>query len=355
MEKIEQVFVSSTYTDLIGERQAVIEMLLKADCLPAGMEFFPAADDEKFELIKQVIDRSDYYIVVIGGRYGSVDSDGVSYTEREYDYAVEAGVPVMGFVHANPDEIPVGRTDKSNEALERLLAFREKVQKRMCALYSSPADLAGQVAASLINIRKTRPAEGWVRAGDALTPELRERIGSLHQEVADLRVQLAHAASSPPEGTEDLAQGSDPHSVRVKVQTREEKHDDFGWTIPEHRSYVWEVEGTWDGLFGAIGPLLFDESAERPMQRALDEYCSGLVDQGAFAHPVELTNETITDISVPDAAFHEVKTQLFALGLIQRSERARGVKDRDTYWTLTPFGEKHLVSLRAIRRSGDHG
>jgi hypothetical protein len=46
-------------------------------------------------LIKKVIDDSDYYIVILGGRYGSVGEDGVSYTEREYRYALSIGKPII--------------------------------------------------------------------------------------------------------------------------------------------------------------------------------------------------------------------------------------------------------------------
>ena len=41
VEKREQVFVSSTFKDLVDERAAVIQTLLEADCIPSGMEMFP--------------------------------------------------------------------------------------------------------------------------------------------------------------------------------------------------------------------------------------------------------------------------------------------------------------------------
>ena len=87
MDKRYQVFVSSTYADLKQERQHVIQALIEMDCIPAGMELFPAADEEQWEFIKKVIDDCDYYLLVIGGRYGSVTSEGISYTEKEFDYA----------------------------------------------------------------------------------------------------------------------------------------------------------------------------------------------------------------------------------------------------------------------------
>ena len=76
------------------------------------MQMFPASNDDQWTLIRQVIDDCDYYIVIIGGRYGSTDADGLSFTEKEYDYAVSKGIPVLGFVHGAPDEIPAGKTEK---------------------------------------------------------------------------------------------------------------------------------------------------------------------------------------------------------------------------------------------------
>jgi Domain of unknown function (DUF4062) len=65
-----QVFVSSTFTDLIHERQAAVEAILTAGHIPAGMELFTAGDESQMEVIKQWIDESDAYLLILGGRYG---------------------------------------------------------------------------------------------------------------------------------------------------------------------------------------------------------------------------------------------------------------------------------------------
>ena len=91
MNKRYQVFISSTFKDLEKERILLTQVLLKKGYFPAGMEWFPSIDEEQFEYIKQVIDDSDYYVLILGGSYGSIASDGKSYTEKEYDYAVETG------------------------------------------------------------------------------------------------------------------------------------------------------------------------------------------------------------------------------------------------------------------------
>jgi nucleoside 2-deoxyribosyltransferase len=94
-----QVFVSSTYTDLITERQAAVEAILTAGHIPAGMELFAAGDESQLEAIKQWIDESDVYLLILGGRYGSIEpSSGKSYTHLEYDYALSQGKPLFACV-----------------------------------------------------------------------------------------------------------------------------------------------------------------------------------------------------------------------------------------------------------------
>src|SRR4028118_1895841 len=99
MKKKLQIFISSTYTDLIEERQAAVSAILKAGHIPAGMELFTAGDESQMETIKRWIDESDVYMLILGGRYGSVEpTTGLSYTELEYDYARQQGKPSFSVV-----------------------------------------------------------------------------------------------------------------------------------------------------------------------------------------------------------------------------------------------------------------
>jgi len=116
-ERRYQVFVSSTFLDLQEERSKVIEALLGMQAFPAGMELFPASDESQWELIRRVIDDSDHHIVILGGRYGSQAPDGLSYTEKEYRYAVETGTPVLGFVRADPGNVPLTYSETDTEKI----------------------------------------------------------------------------------------------------------------------------------------------------------------------------------------------------------------------------------------------
>jgi len=75
-----QVFVSSTFDDLKEERSHVFDTITRMNYIPAGMEFFPAYDEDQLDFIKTIIDDSDYYAVITAGKYGSESSDGFSFT-----------------------------------------------------------------------------------------------------------------------------------------------------------------------------------------------------------------------------------------------------------------------------------
>jgi hypothetical protein len=196
MDKRYQVFVSSTYTDLLEERRHVIQTLLEMNCIPSGMELFPAADEEQWQFIRRVIDDCDYYILIIGGRYGSVTAEGVSYTEKEYDYAVERGLDVLACVHSAPDEIAVGKSDITPELRSKLEAFREKVKTgRIVKFWTHAKDLPGLVAVSLGHTIRTHPGVGWVRANQVVSAEILDEMNVLRGRNEALRAGLERLES----------------------------------------------------------------------------------------------------------------------------------------------------------------
>ena len=105
IERRYQMFISSTFRDLIAERQAVLLAVQKLNHIPAGMELFPSANEAPWELIARIVEASDYYILIVGGRYGSTDEEGVSFTEREHQLALDKGIPVLAFLHRDPSQL----------------------------------------------------------------------------------------------------------------------------------------------------------------------------------------------------------------------------------------------------------
>lgn len=165
MDKRYQIFVSSTFTDLKEERKAIIEGLLNAKYIPAGMEMFAASNDEQFKYIKKIIDTCDYYILIVGARYGSINSStGKSFTEQEYDYAVEKNIPVLVFLHDDPYNLPADKRDDENRKL--LDEFRVKVSHdRLCKMWYTSSELIASVIISLGEEINSNPQMGWTRGG----------------------------------------------------------------------------------------------------------------------------------------------------------------------------------------------
>ena len=189
-----QVFISSTFTDLEHERALVTWEILKARLLPSGMEGFPAGDDRGWKTIQRTIDDSDYYVLVLAGRYGSFDeSIGMSWTEREYNYAVSKGIPVLPFLR-DLAATPGNAVDKDENAT-RLEAFIKKVRGRhLTAGWKTKDDLATNVVQALQRAihddeADGNPRPGWTR-GDLGGPEVAAEIARLSKENAELRAKL---------------------------------------------------------------------------------------------------------------------------------------------------------------------
>jgi adenylate kinase family enzyme len=162
-------FVSSTYEDLKEERSLVVQSLLRSDCIPIGMELFPASNKTSLELIEQVIKECDLYVLIIAGRYGSIDVKGVSMTEREFDLAIEHKKPILAFVQKDIDELKTTHTDNDHDKKKKLLLFRHRIEgSRQVAYYSEKMELAGLVVDAINQLDKSSIPDfaGWVRLSD---------------------------------------------------------------------------------------------------------------------------------------------------------------------------------------------
>lgn len=98
MYKIYSAFVSSVYESLKDERKEVIDSLLNKRVYPICMEHFAISTNENFDGIKELIDDSDFMVLILGKEYGSCDENGISWTEREYDYALESNTDVLAII-----------------------------------------------------------------------------------------------------------------------------------------------------------------------------------------------------------------------------------------------------------------
>lgn len=340
MEKRYQVFVSSTYKDLQEERQEVMHALLELDCMPSGMELFPAANESQWSLIKKVIDDCDYYVLILGGRYGSCDSEGVSYTEKEYRYALSIGKPTVSFLHRDPGSIQAKNCESTQAGKEKLAAFRLTVEEKLCKHWVTPAELGSVVSRSLIQLTKTTPAIGWVRADELPTKDATIELLKLRQHVEELQSELASARTTAPKGSEDLAQGEEQYPFKFSYRVRLKD----GWEDYTGNS---KFKPTWNEVFGILAPLMINEASDTGLKKAMGNFASDQ-NKEEFQQEYEY-GTTLESFTLNDTDWQTIKVQLRSLGLIAKSEKSRSIKDTTTYWTLTPYGDEVMTRLRAIK------
>lgn len=327
MDKRYQVFVSSTYADLKEERRKVIQALMEMDCIPAGMELFPAADEEQWEFIKRVIDDCDYYVLIIGGRYGSTTASGISYTEKEYDYAIDNNLKVLAFLHEKPDEIPVGKSDIDPELRTRLAIFKEKVAKgRLVKFWTSAAELPGLVALSLSKTIKTYPAVGWVRADQVANTELLSELNELRKTNQELQKTISSIQSTPQPVIQNLAQLTDKITMRGD-----------SWFKSSGR-IGWECTLTWAELFALLAPYL--------LQTPNDEYAKTLLTSSLNDIAVDGGGSSPT---LNDQDFQTAKVQFMALGLVDVQLLQTVKAGMALFWSLTAKGKDLLMELRTVK------
>lgn len=324
-----QVFVSSTYTDLKEERQRVLQTLMEMDCIPAGMELFPAADEEQFEFIKSVIDDCDYYLLIIGGRYGSVTSEGISYTEKEYDYAVEKGIKVVALIHGDVGNLPHKNVESDVEAQERLDAFKEKVKTgRLVRFWEKAEELPGLVSINLNKTIKMYPAVGWVRASQGDTTELLTQINELQQENKQLREKQKNIPKPSSIDTSILARGDDEFTLT----------GEYRFSCKDLWE-EWSLKTTWNEIFAAIGSDLYKSRSDDSAEEIINSFVKRRLDMAPFYFNL---NKDIRDV---------VKNQFMALGLITVGAYNRVGGGTAIFWKITEQGKILLSQLLAVKKT----
>lgn len=330
MDKRYQVFVSSTYSDLQNERQKVMHTLMNMNCIPVGMEFFPSTDEEQFSYIKRVIDDSDYYVLIVGGRYGSLSEEGISYTEMEFNYAKEKNIPIIAFLHKNMDDIPLGKSEKDESKRKMLENFRKKVSTgRLVSFWTNIDELCGQVAVSISQTIINDPAIGWIRANLQTNVESLQELNMLRKELASAKTELAKVKDTKQYQSLNLA-GYDE-----KIHIRGMRYHLWqGNTILEE----WQCEATWKQLFMSIAPFLM----EVPNDKIVEKHMTGI----AFSYTGIETSD-IVEINSQD--YQTIKLQLIAYKLVDVSLLKTTKGDMALFWRLTEYGNQMMLQWRTIK------
>lgn len=186
-----QIFVSSTYTDLYPVRRKVTEHILSMNHIPAGMEMFSASGQQQWKTIQKSIDNSDYYVLIVGERYGSIsEAEGISYTEKEFNYARSRGIPTLCFLSGEKYTTTREKREADPLKIELLEKFKRKVlSDQLCDFWEDENELVRKISAALYKIFVEEPGIGWIR-GDVTDPEALSKLIKVMEDNAKLTAKI---------------------------------------------------------------------------------------------------------------------------------------------------------------------
>lgn len=324
-----QIFVSSTYDDLKEERSQVIKAILEMGHIPVGMEMFSAADEEQWKIIARQIDETDYYVVIVGNRYGSVVG-GISYTEKEFDYAVSKGIPVLGFVIDSSVDSLAKHVDTAEEKVAALGKFKSKVKQRPVGFWKTTEELHGKVSIALMKAFNTTPRIGWTRATDVAGPEVTQELSRLSRENSELRNEL------------NVARKQEAVDRRAHLQSRIDtlKAISRQLIMREHGKPTWDIEAQVDlfTIFSQLAPEMMVECSIEEASKYL----------AMMNNPSEATKLS-SSAPVPFNHVSSLFADLASLDLVEPSKKKHPVADKSLYWSLTQEGIDVLKLHRATR------
>lgn len=292
--------------------------------IPVGMEMFSAADEQQWDVIKKQIEQSDYYVVIVAHRYGSMDGN-ISYTEKEYDYAVSQMLPTLGFILESDVDWPADWIENNKDIKKRLEAFKTKVSGRMVSFWNNSDDLYGKCGIALMKSFNTHPREGWVRASSANTGEMPEEITRLSRENGSLWAEIRKLKSSQVEGkSEKINRILD--ALRINSRVIHVWLDSVNdWGDP--------IDTDLKTLFEEITPDLMDEASSTILAASLAlRYANGKPFRVGWPVPNNFIKSYLADFA--------------SLDLIGTSPKRHSVSDTKAYWSLTEFGRQVHGSIR---------
>lgn len=337
-----QVFISSTYIDLIDERQSAVQAVLDSGHIPAGMELFKAGNETQLETIYRWIDNSDVYMLILGGRYGSVEKESQkSYTRLEYEYAVSKKIPIFSVV-LNDDFLKVKAIalgeDKiyEKENVKKYNDFKELVLSKIVRMVADSKDIMLAVHATLVEFLDDYDLVGWIRADDSdANTSLLMQINELsikNKELIDKNASLNKEISLI-QSTFESELAFEGENVNIQGKYSEKINS----SPPYHyRDRSIEKAITWDKMFLLWAPRL---TATLNSARAKKELEYSLKDlMGRY-------------VDINENLFQTIKIQYSALGLIKYYEARTTQGGTAEFITLTSRGSHYLIKKTAIKKT----
>jgi hypothetical protein len=192
--------------------------------------------------------------------------DGVSFTEKEYEYALSKNIPILVFLHKNPEVIASGKTERDQKLIKKLDAFRTILKaNRVVDFWSDHNDLCTKVVIAVRQSVILAPGVGWTRGDQPADPKVLRDFERLRRENDELRQRLSEQSASRVTFPNELPSPNEP--VNLDFPKRSLGFADFAYGSKLERTFRYFCIGivpalaiihvvTQIGLFGDGGWFL---------------------------------------------------------------------------------------------------
>ncbi len=318
----------------------MVEALLANACIPLGIDHCPRdASAGQWQAVRRLIDECDYYLIVVGGRYGSLAPNGISYTHQEFIYAQTRRKPMASLIHEQADILPAEKRERTAEGAARLRDFRELVARgTLLRSWNRMDDLKAGIPPLLVQLLKAHPVPGWVRAGQVADLNVARENQELRKQLEDLRREMGQLTSGRVIKSDALARGTDITQLAYNCNV----YVKGNCIVTQAKAQI-----TWDTVFATLAPVMLNEVSEDVMRSALtariaEHALKDVAGQHKQAHAVR-------DIVLSPVSFNTIKMHFRALGYIRKGMVATGSGGQLT-WQLTPQGDQYMMGLLAATR-----
>ncbi len=290
------VFISADITDVPDTLFTLTRVITQLGGLPVTSQYSPAAGEYDWGTVRQIIDRCDIYILLVGDTYGVQAETGESYIHREAVYAKSKLKPVIALLK---NEVKL-----TDEEVPRLRSLHRLMMSGVFKFWSSQEDLL--LIGRQVLREHLKPQLGITGDGTGAPPVLTP----LHDDLMELE-------SYPIRMTGKVFAHGNCHEVTRKI-------------------YL-----TWETTFLNVGAMMTSPVTEDRMKSVIEDYVEEYF-QSEFMEGVPDAH-AVADVRCNDIEFQRLKAYLKGAGMIENvSGFQGGVR---IYWQLTPVGETKLNQL----------
>ena len=303
MKKSPLVYISADQSDVPGALYSLTRLITQMGGVPVTSQYVPEAGEYDWSTVRQVIDRCDIYVLLVGDSYGQKAATGESYIHREAVYAKGTKKPVVALLKN------VELQGMSDLDLPRLRSLHKLMMSGIFKYWGLQEDL------TLIGRHVLR---------DHLKPQL------------GLAQVGASPAPQPPILTriQETFNADETYPLRFtsKVFAHGNCHD-----------VSCQVHLTWESTFINVASIMTSPVAEDRMKSTLEDYVEEYY-QADFREKIT-DGHAVADVRCNSIEFQRLKAFLKGAGMIENVSGPQGGLRK--YWQLTNNGEAKLNQLLA--------